>query len=63
MLQERALLAERRPLGMPPITVAAEMPESSQWAAVDVELPFEEVNDMLGVQLDRVVARGRPLDW
>lgn len=48
---------------MPPITVVAEMPESSQWAAVDVELPFKEVNDTLGVQLDRVIARGRPLDW
>jgi hypothetical protein len=48
---------------MPPIAVVAEMPESGQWAAVDVELPFEEVNDMLGVQLDRIVARGRPLDW
>lgn len=33
------------------------MPESDQWATVHVQLPFAEVNDMLGVQLDRSIVQ------
>ena len=34
------------------------MPNSDRWGAMNVELPFGEVDDMLGVQLDRSIARG-----
>jgi hypothetical protein len=34
------------------------MPESDQWAAVEVELPFGEANAMLGLQLDRSIVPG-----
>jgi hypothetical protein len=60
-LQE-AQLAQCRPPGLPPIRVVQEMPDSDRWGALDVELPFGEVNDMLGVQLDRSIARGVPMN-
>ena len=56
-------MAQRRALGLPPIRFVTEVPESERWSTVDVELPFEEVNDMLGVQLDRRIVRGDPLPW
>lgn len=49
------LAASRQRMGMPPISVVKEMPQSDKWAAVDIELPFEAVNDVLGVQLDRTI--------
>lgn len=52
MLQEGARLASRRAPSMPPIRVVSEMPESDCWSTVDMEVPFEEVNGVLGVQLD-----------
>ena len=61
-MQEQAQLAAQRTQGMPPIRVVAEMPESDRWGAVSVELPFEGVNDMLGVQLDRSIAQGVQID-
>ena len=62
-LQERTELAQRRPPGLPPIRDVTEVPESDRWSTVDVELPFEEVNDMLGVQLERRIVRGVPPPW
>ena len=47
------LAASRKRTGMPPISVVKEMPQSDEWAAVGMELPFREVNNVLGVQLDR----------
>ena len=58
LLQEQAELARRRETGLPPIRVVQEMPQSDEWAAVDVELPFGEVNDVLGWQLDRRIVPG-----
>ena len=49
------LAASRKRTGMPPISVVKEMPQSDRWAAVDIELPFGQVNDVLGVQLDRSI--------
>ena len=46
---------------MPHIRVVAKCVESRQFSAVDVELPFGEVNDVLGVQLDGSIARGVPM--
>lgn len=62
-LQERTALAQRRAPGLPPIRVVMEVPESDRWSSVEVELPFEEVNEMLGVQLDRCIVHGVPLPW
>ena len=62
MLQEQVQLAQHRGPGMPPVRVVAEMPESDQWAAVDFQLPFGEVNNVLGVQLERRVVAGVQLD-
>ena len=45
---------------MLPIRVAADMPTSDAWSAVGADLPFAEVNDVLGVQLDRSIMRGVP---
>lgn len=50
-------LAACRAPGLPPISVVVEMPESDTWAAVTFEIPFGEVNDMLGMQLDRSIGR------
>ncbi len=62
-LQERTALAQRRAPGLPPIRIVTEVPESDRWSTVHVELPFEEVNDMLGAQLDRRIVRGVPPPW
>ena len=51
-------LKHHRPQGLPPVRVVDEMPESEQWAAVSIELPFEEANEVLGVQLDRSIVPG-----
>ena len=59
-LQEVALLAQHRPPGLPPIEIVSKMPVSDRWAAVDVDLPFEPVNEVLGVQLKRSITRGVP---
>ena len=59
-LQEVALLAQHRAPGLPPIKVVSEMPVSDRWAAVAVDLPFESVNEVLGVQLERSIIRGVP---
>lgn len=48
---------------MPPIEVVTELPESDCWSTVDVDLPFERVNDVLGVQLDRSIVRGFSPLW
>ena len=57
-MQQVALLAQHRGGGMPPIRVVAELPQSDQWAAVHIDLPFGNVNEVLGVQLDRTIIRG-----
>jgi hypothetical protein len=59
-LQEVALLAQPRAPGLPPIRIVSEMPMSDRWAAVAVDLPFEAVNEVLGVQLERSIIRGVP---
>jgi hypothetical protein len=59
-VQEVVLLAQQRGAGMPPIRVVADLPQSDQWAAVHVDLPFEAVNGALGVQLERSIMRGVP---
>ena len=59
VLQELARLAQHRGPGMPPVRMVTEMPEADQWAAVDVSMPIGEVNDVLGVQLDRMTVRSR----
>lgn len=43
---------------MPPIRVVTRMHESDQWAEVDVKMPFDDVNDVLGVQLYRKTVTG-----
>jgi hypothetical protein len=55
-----ALLAQHRAPGLPPIEIVSEMPVSDRWAAMDVDLPFEAVNELLGVQLERSIVRGVP---
>ena len=58
-------LAQRRGSGIPPIRMVTEMPESDQWGAVDVELPRAlrgGQRETVGVQLDRCIARGVPID-
>jgi hypothetical protein len=59
-LQEVALLAQHRAPGLPPIKIVPEMPISDRWAAVAVDLPFEPVNEVLGVQLERSIISGVP---
>jgi hypothetical protein len=60
VLQEVALLAQHRALRLPPIIIVPEMPTSDRWAAVAVDLPFEAVNEVLGVQLERSIISGVP---
>ena len=59
-LQEVALLAQHRAPGLPPIRIVSKMPISRRWGAVAVDLPFEPVNEVLGVQLDRRIISGVP---
>ena len=61
-MQVRAQLAQLRAPGLPPIRVVTDMPESRQWSTVDVEVPFGEVNDMLGAQLDCSIVPGVQID-
>jgi hypothetical protein len=42
---------------MPPVSMVTDLPESDQWGAVEVGLPFGEVNATLGVQLDQCTVR------
>lgn len=51
-------LKHHRPQGLPPVRVVDEMPESDEWAAVRIELPFEAANEVLGVQMDRSIVPG-----
>jgi hypothetical protein len=62
LLQEQAQLAQHRRPGMPPIRVVTEMPQSDQWAVVEVEVPFAAANDVLGVQVDRTIVRWVQID-
>lgn len=50
-------MATVRAEGVLAFTVVDAIPEAHQWRAVDIELPFEAANELLGVQLDRVVMR------
>lgn len=53
--QELAALGKARAEGAPAITIVGSIPQSRWWANVDIEVPFAEVNELLGVQLDRLV--------
>ena len=57
LLQEQTRLAACRAPGLAPMSVVEAMPNSNSWAAVSTEVPFGEVNDMLGVQLHRSIGR------
>jgi hypothetical protein len=57
-LQELSALKLQRPRGLPLVRVVVDMPQSDQWAAVSVELPFGEANAVLGEQLDRIIVPG-----
>ena len=58
VVPQEAQLARHRDPGLPPVRVVTVMLQSDRWAAVDVELPFAEVNDVLGVQLERTIVSG-----
>ncbi len=61
-LQVHAQLEHYRAPGLPPINVVSLISESRQWSAVDIRMPFGEVNDMLGVQLNRDIVPGVQID-
>jgi hypothetical protein len=60
--QELALLAHCRAPHLPRVRVVVEMPESDRWSVVNVDVPFESANHMLGVQLDSSIAKWVPVN-
>lgn len=53
LMQEEAALAAERPAPAPRMRIVPALAASQQWALVDVQIPFEDANALLGAQLDR----------
>lgn len=62
MIQER--FAAQRPVGAPPISVVRSIKESAAWGSLQVDIPFEPANDIIGRTLscEALVSLPKSLD-
>lgn len=58
MTEER--LAAQRPAGAPPISVVRAIEESTAWGSLQVDIPFEPANDIVGTRLSCKALAGLP---
>lgn len=52
-VQEHTALGQSRGKGAPQIDIVPSITESRPWGTVDISVPFEEPNELLGSQLQR----------
>lgn len=61
--REVAELADVRTAGAPPIDIVYKIPQSREWGHVEVDIPFEPANALLGRQLRRHVVTEPERYW